>query len=883
MAVGFVQGQRWVVDSEPELGLGIVVSIEARSVSIFFPLANAERMYAIAQAPLTRIAFAATDEVNLQDGSVQVVSDVSEQDGLLIYHLADGNILPETQLSAEIQLNQPFMRLLTGQLDRAKWFHFRRELDAAMAKVWGARLNGLLGVRASLIPHQLYVAYTACERERVRVLLADEVGLGKTLEATMILNRLLKLERAKRALIIVPDALQVQWLVELIRRFSLSPSVYDGAGYDFHSGQLHILKQSALEDEAEALATAEFDVVIVDEAHHIQPQTPAFDALSLLAHLTRHVVLVTATPEQLGFESHFARLQLLDSDKYSSADALLHEEESYAELNQLISCLPATRDQLIEQFDLESDLDDDQLTNQLLDCHGVGRVMFRNVRASVKGFPERTPQSYILEGSREDARDWSLRFEWLAQFLKANPEEKVLVICHEKMQVIDCENYLWQKHGIDPALFHEDMDLIERDRAAAYFADDEKGAQVLVCSEIGSEGRNFQFSHHLVCLDLPDHPDMLEQRIGRLDRIGQTQDVAIHALMDSNDESALRWHWYHEVLDCVGRQNPAAGAVHDELFPGSFDAITPELEDRARVRVAELEAKIKAGRDALLEMNSCRQPLASQLVDQVRGFEETTPKALVEMASELLNFHCEDLGNGCYSIIPADNMLIPALPGIAPEGIEVAFDRSLACVREDVQFMTWDSPFITGLWELLHHSELGSACVALLPSQQLPAGQCLLEACFDVVVQSEFASECLPFLDSYSIRTLTLDISDKDLSAALGEKQLQQSITTVEKKLARKIIQSKKTEMPEWYSKAEAFSEVHKSALLDKACKKVMDFYSQEKSRLSQLAKKNPAIDMKEADALAVKEQQLLKALQAQTHLQLSAVRLIVTTEPKIL
>lgn len=76
--------------------------------------------------------------------------------------------------------------------------------------------------------------------------------------------------------------------------------------------------------------------------------------------------------------------------------------------------------------------------------------------------------------------------------------------------------------GIKTASFTEEMSLLERDQAAAYFAD-ESGASILLASEIGSEGRNFQFAHHLVLFDLPANADTLEQRIGRLDRIGQSQ------------------------------------------------------------------------------------------------------------------------------------------------------------------------------------------------------------------------------------------------------------------------------------------------------------------------------------------------------------------------
>ncbi|HMW73908.1 MAG TPA: SNF2-related protein, partial [Cellvibrionaceae bacterium] len=208
----FVQGQRWVVDSEPELGLGIIMSVQARTVEVFFPQVETERLYAKNQAPLTRITYGVDDTIKLKDGSSARVVQVLDNKGFLLYDLGGDRLVPETELAGDIQLNQPYMRLLTGQLDKSRWFYFRRQLDDALARTWNSRLNGLLGIRANLIPHQLYVAWAACEREQVRVLLADEVGLGKTLEAGMILTRLLKLERIGRALIVVPDPLQVQWL-----------------------------------------------------------------------------------------------------------------------------------------------------------------------------------------------------------------------------------------------------------------------------------------------------------------------------------------------------------------------------------------------------------------------------------------------------------------------------------------------------------------------------------------------------------------------------------------------------------------------------------------------------------------------------------------------
>lgn len=874
----FVQGQRWVVDSEPELGLGTVTFIEGRTVRIYFEKGNCERTYAADIAPLTRIAYSVDDDISTTEGHSGTITAIEEHEGLYFYRLGNDQIIPETSLSPEIQVNQPFIRLVTGQLDKPNWFFFKRRLSEAMTRTWQSRLNGLLGIRANLIPHQLYVALNGCDREKVRLLLADEVGLGKTIEAGMILSRLLKLERIQRALIVVPTALQVQWLVELVRRFSISPELYRGEDHEFDSGQIHIIDHDVLAERKEDILNGEFEIVIVDEAHNITPGSESFETLSQLSTLIDHIVLLTATPEQLGLENHFERLKLLDPAKFTDLDIFVEQEKQFIQLNQDIKNLATRRDDIIKQYalDVSANDSDDRIIEQLLDSHGVGRLMFRNARSGIAGFPER---NLIVHPMENDS--WESKFDWLGRWLNENPEEKTLIICHSIDDVFACESHLWKKHGIDAAVFHEEQSLIDRDKAAAYFSDTENGSQILVCSEIGSEGRNFQFCAHLICLDIPEHPDLMEQRIGRLDRIGQKREVSIHVPVFKDSSSYDHLMWFHDTLNCLEQQNPAAGAVHDKFWP----ELKNDLKNTTKVSVAKqyleaLQEEIKLGRDALLELNSCRQPTADNLAEKISEFEKQSPHSLVESASELLNFYFEETREGIYSVIPSDKMLVQSLPGVPPEGCEITFSRDIANEREDVRFVSWDAPLILGLSDLVQSSEIGTAAVAVLPSRQLPAGHCLLESCFDIIIQSEFSAACRPFLSAFTVRSLAIDISDNDLSQALPEDALQKSLQEVKRHLGREIIKSKKAEIPGWYKKCEIFADTQKISIIKGAVQSARSYYDDEIARLKLLKKRNSLVDESEITALSEKAANIIDALTSHTSLHLSAVRLVVITEP---
>ncbi|MGY8776421.1 MAG: helicase-related protein, partial [Spongiibacter sp.] len=364
------------------------------------------------------------------------------------------------------------------------------------------------------------------------------------------------------------------------------------------------------------------------------------------------LLLLTATPEQMGIKSHFARLRLLDSERYHDLERFKAEESHYTEVARAIDALEALPDDPSARTDVSAVADDRdsqallailcnpeasqeqqdaaraQLSEALLDRHGTGRVMFRNSRRHVGGFPERRlnlvplalPSAYrrvVRRLERDDdyldellietgmdhpdvliypdaayrelsndplnGEDWwhiDPRVNWLLEKLSDDSEngfanEKVLVIAHHRETAEGLAEGLRVLGGYHAPVFHEDLSLIERDRAAAAFADEDEGVQVLVCSEIGSEGRNFQFCRHLVMFDMPQHPDQLEQRIGRLDRIGQRHAIELHipTFEGSPGERLLRW--YHEGMDAFS----APHGVGNELFDAFGDALADALLD----------------------------------------------------------------------------------------------------------------------------------------------------------------------------------------------------------------------------------------------------------------------------------------------------------------
>lgn len=216
--------------------------------------------------------------------------------------------------------------------------------------------------------------------------------------------------------------------------------------------------------------------------------------------------------------------------------------------------------------------------------------------------------------------------------LTSHRSQKVLVICAKAATALQLEQVLREREGIRAAVFHEGMSIIERDRAAAWFAEEDTGAQVLLCSEIGSEGRNFQFASNLVMFDLPFNPDLLEQRIGRLDRIGQAHDIQIHVPYLERTAQSVLVRWYHEGLDAFEHTCPTGRTVYDSVHNELINYLaTPENTDgfddlikACRQQHEALKAQLEQGRDRLLEIHPTAEKKPSSLRKALKN-RMTTP------------------------------------------------------------------------------------------------------------------------------------------------------------------------------------------------------------------------------------------------------------------
>lgn len=834
-------------EREPELGLGLVTELDHNRITVEFPATREKRIYARGTPVLKRVQFNVGDKIATREGASFTIETVTEENGVLIYAGSDKRV-PESGISDITSVSSPAERLMAGQADPSEVFDLRLRTLENQSRLRQSAVRGYLGGRIDLIPHQFYILHEVASRHIPRVLLADEVGLGKTIEACLILQRLLVIGRVKRALILVPESLVHQWFVELLRRFNLWFTIFDEPRClaceesepdknPFQSSQLGLASVSYLagsESRKEQIVAAGWDLVIVDEAHHLawnqQESSADYQLVEQLAQNCPGLLLLTATPTQLGLTGHFARLRLLDPHRYDDYQTFLEESDRFGAvaaiadkiiahqplttkdhttLRKIFDRDPAGLDAHLEALSAGKPGASEALLRTLLDQHGTGRVVFRNTRAAMTGFPKRKYcPAALADGSptlltriarelqaEETGDHESIRYsfkddpriDWLIKLLKSHSSAKILLICKTERKVLALEAAIKERLNLNLALFHEGLPLVQRDRQAAWFAEP-NGAQLLICSEIGSEGRNFQFAHHLVLFDLPLNPGLVEQRIGRLDRIGQTQTIRIHVpyLTGSADEAVAEW--FHRGLDAFETSlhggNEYYQNYHERLLKLAVDYGEGRLKETAQTKLESfiketakfhgvLAEKLKSGRDHLLELNSFNGTVANEVIERVRG-ADGDPR-LKTFLTELLDHfgvRVTDHEEGDITL-NADHAYVEGFPSIPRDGMLATYDRSRAIVREDIRFLSADHALVQDTIDLLIDSPAGTTAFCL---QEADKPNLLLEAVFVLETMAEARWHVDQFLAPTPVRVL-VDIHGRDLTDERDTFSLAREIT----------------------------------------------------------------------------------------------------------
>jgi ATP-dependent helicase HepA len=932
-------------EREPELGLGVVVSVDtpARRIAVEFPATRERRLYALGTAVLKRVQFRPGETIATREAVPFVIDSVEEAAGLLTY-VGGGKRIREDAISDVTNVSSPPQRFMAAQVDPGEVFDLRYEALQAQARFRQSDVRGFLGGRIDLIPHQFYILHEVAGRQIPRVLLADEVGLGKTIEACLIVQRLLAVGRARRVLILVPESLIHQWFVELLRRFNLWFTIFDEARCGaleqsdptqnpFLASQLGLaatpfLAQSE-QRRTQALA-AGWDVVVVDEAHHLawspEQSSPEYALVEALAGRTPGLLLLTATPTQLGLAGHFARLRLLDPNRYPDYAEFVREAEGFgsvarvagkiiegkaltakdqATLRKIFNKDPERLGSLLADLAAAKSGAREALLQILLDQHGTGRVVFRNTRAAMTGFPSRKfcPAPLSAENNltllarvarelnaEETGADAGIRYsfkddariDWLADFLKQQKTAKVLLICKTQRKVAAIEAALQERMSAKVALFHEGLPLVQRDRNAAWFAEPD-GAQLLLCSEIGSEGRNFQFAHHLVLFDLPLNPGLLEQRIGRLDRIGQTQTIRIHVPYFTGSSDEVVVDWYHRGLDAFETPLHGGNDYQDAFKSRLLDLALhfavgskvgqPQLEalvaETAAFR-AELDQKMKEGRDRLLELNSFNRTVAERVLARVRAVDaDPFLRRFLLALLDHFGVRVKEHEEGDVFLDPS-HAYIEGFPSIPADGMLATFDRQRAIVREDIRFLSADHALVQDAIDLLVDSKSGTTAFGRIEADD---PNLLIEAVFVLEAVADSRWHVDQFLAPTPVRVV-VDFRGTDLTAARPAKAVAADFEegNIHRFLERRGFNA--VVLKTMVDAATGHAEAQSSGLKTGAESKARQDLSADLQRLRDLQKLN---DHVRPDEIALVAEQLdrTQTAIAQARLRLDSIRLI--------
>ncbi len=456
--------------------------------------------------------------------------------------------------------------------------------------------------------HQVETARKVLKQFRGRVLLADEVGLGKTVEAGMILKEYMLRGMVQRVLILTPASLVEQWREEMANKFGIDfitsrDSLMHRNAADFWARPRIIASIAAARREAhfELLSRQQFDLVIVDEAHHLKNRTSknyrAVDGLN-----KRFLLLLSATPVQNNLVEIYNLLTLLKPGIFKTETEF---RSAYMTPGQ--PRMPANRDKLqVLMRDVmirntralvDVRLPSRQAATIKVDPSPEEKECYETLSRLLRAFPpdwiarHHLALHHVLESAGSSPRavraamgnflradppgEWQelldrysklergAKTETLLLLLERNPLEKKIVFVRFR-ETLHLLAEVCADRGIPFAAFEGGMTGAEKDAAIESFRET---VPLLLSTESGGEGRNIQFCNTMINFDLPWNPQLIEQRIGRIHRIGQKREVFVFNLVMRNtvEEHLLR------ILD--------EKINMFELVVGEIQSILGELEE----------------------------------------------------------------------------------------------------------------------------------------------------------------------------------------------------------------------------------------------------------------------------------------------------------------
>ncbi len=702
----------------PDLGPGRIVEVVVRRVLVEFPLGGEILSFAADADALAPLHLAVGSRVRVE-ATGEVVTIIAT-DSVEKVHLSDGRHLPQEEVWPLAEEASPVDSLARG--DVGAWDDFANRLDGLRLQQLRQAdgLGSFLGGRIRLFPHQLYVAERACrgleavaegEFTPVRWLLADEVGLGKTVEACLIMNRLIHTGRAERTVVVAPAALTVQWLGELWRKHHQIFVLLDEKrrrdverdyGEGFNPFEVYRQVIVSLEDLSthrrlsEQAIEAGIDLLVVDEAHHLKrrpghPGNAAYRAVEPIAALGRSLLLLTATPLEEDAHGFFRLLQLLRPDELSE-DSF---DERLASRRPLPPCTSATR------------------------------------RVDVGGLPPREPHPVTVDAFPHDVSkplcDDDPRLAWLVDSARRwrRQGDKTLVFVARREHLDLLKKVLERRDTARVGIFHEELSLKRRDVEVAQFRLSD-GPAILISTECGGEGRNFEFCRRLVLFDLPWSPAVVEQRIGRLDRIGRIRPTEIVYFRPTSGLGHAVARLYEEIglfSDALGGLERELRHVEQEIArvarqgdtevdPAVFDSVLEEAREAgARVREAAYHA---------LHHEPYRQAMADEILRRVPPDLESLNEDVVLRAAARFGFEVEqESGDQRWLIEHGAQALVDHLPGM-PVGARYlgTFDRATAVDDDNLDFFASGHPLVEGVLAELEDGKRGRVALLQVPGDE---------------------------------------------------------------------------------------------------------------------------------------------------------------------